>query len=218
MKTLLLSVLTLAVAATAHADLTITQKLVEDQAGKATETTLTMKVKGEKMRMDGIPMMSNIVDLKSGDVTTLLHQQKAIVTIPGATVKGLQDERAKQGPKMEAPKATGNKETISGFACEEYEASLGGAKIKLWLTKDLPAVEKLMKEMAQTSAASDPLQGMLKDQNISGFPMRTVMFMPGKGKMTMTVVALSEDVIPDADFATPADYKPMALPTMPGGR
>ncbi len=218
MKTFLLSAITLAAAATAHADLTITQNLAQDKAGKATDTTLTIKVKGDKMRMDGVPQMSNIVDLKSGDVTSLLHQQKAVMTIPGATVKSMQDARTMQNPKMDAPKATGNKETISGFACEEYEASLGEAKIKLWLTKDLPAVEKLMKELSQLSASSDPVQGMLKDQNISGFPMRTVMFMPGAGKMTMTVVALSEDPIPDAEFAVPSDYKPMPLPAMPDGR
>lgn len=218
MKFLLLSAITLAVAATAHADLTITQKLTEDKAGKASDTTLTMKVKGDKMRIDGVASMSNIVDLKSGDVTSLLHAQKGVVTIPGATVKAMQDERAGKSPKMEAPKATGNKETISGFACEEYEASLGAAKIKLWLTKDLPAVEKLMKELSKLSSSADPMQGILQEQNISGFPMKTQMFLPGAGKMTMTVVALSEDPIADGEFTAPADYKPLALPTMPGGR
>lgn len=219
MKTLLLSALTLAIAAAAHADLTITQQLKQEGAptGKGMDTTLTMKVKGEKMRMDGIPQMSNIVDLKSGDVTSLLHQQKAVMTIPGATVKKMTDERAAQTPKMDAPKPTGKKETISGFSCEEYEGSLNGAKIQLWLTKDVPAVEKLMKELSQLSASADPFQGMLKDQNISGFPMRTVMEMPGAGKLTMTVVALSEDPIPEGDFAVPSDYKPMAMPAMPGG-
>lgn len=218
MKTLLLSAVTLALAATAHADLTITQQLKQDIAGKATETTLTMKMKGDKMRMDGIPQMSNIVDLKSGDVTSLLHQQKAVATIPGATVKSMNDERTAKNPAMEPPKATGKKETIGGFACEEYEASLGGAKIQLWLTKELPEVEKKMKELSQLSASSDPVQGMLKDQNISGFPMRTVMKMPGAGTMTVTVVALSEDPIPEAEFVIPSDYKPMALPSAPGGR
>jgi hypothetical protein len=218
MKTLVHSILTLAFAASVHADLTITQQLKQEAPGgaKGMDTTLTMKVKGEKLRMDGIPQMSNIVDLKTGDVTSLVHGQKAIMTIPGATVKKMADERTQQSPKIEPPKPTGKKETIGGFACEEYETSLNGAKIQLWLTKDLPDVEEAMKQISEISAGSDPLQGVLKDQNISGFPMRTVMEMPGAGKLTMTVLAVSKDPIPEADFTIPSDYKAMAVPGMPG--
>ena len=219
MKILLTPLLTLAAVTALHADLTITQQLKQEgaPAGQGMDTTLTMKVKGQKMRMDGIPQMSNIVDLKTGEVTSLIHPQKAVMTIPGDTVKKMAEQRAAQDPKIDPPKATGKKETISGYACEEYETTLNGAKIQLWLTKDVPAVEKVMKELSEVSAASDPFQGMLKDQNISGFPMRTIMEMPGAGKLTMTVVALSEDPIPDGDFTVPSDYKPMAMPGMPGG-
>lgn len=218
MKPLFFSLLTLACAVSARADLTITQELKQDApSGKGMDTTLTMKVKGEKMRMDGIPQMSNIINLKTGDVTSLIHPQKAVMTIPGATVKEMASKKAEQNLKIDPPKATGKKETIGGFACEEYETSLRGAKIHLWLTKDVPAVEKLMKDISEMSASADPFQGMLKDQNITGFPMRTVMEMPGAGKLTMTVLSLSEDPIPDADFVVPSDYKPMSLPNMPGG-
>jgi hypothetical protein len=218
MKTLFFSILTLALAASVRADLTITQQLKQDApaGAKGMDTTLTMKVKGEKMRMDGIPQMSNIIDLKTGDVTSLVHAQKAVMTIPGATVKQMAEARAQQNPKIDPPKPTGKKETIGGFACEEYETTLNGAKIQLWLTKDVPDVEETMKQIAEMSASSDPLQGMLKDQKISGFPMRTVMEMPGAGKLTMTVLAVSKDPIPDADFVVPSDYKAMSVPTMPG--
>jgi hypothetical protein len=217
MKKIFFPLLALAFAATAQADLTITQQIKQEGTpGKGMDTTLTMKVKGEKMRMDGIPQMSNIIDLKSGDVSSLIHAQKAVMTIPGAAVKEMAAKKAEQNLKIDPPKATGKKETIGGFVCEEYETSLRGAKIQLWLTKDVPAVEKLMKEISEMSATADPFQGMLKDQNITGFPMRTVMEMPGAGKLTMTVLSLSEDPIPDADFVVPSDYKPMSIPTMPG--
>jgi hypothetical protein len=214
MKPLIRTLLALALLTSARADLTITQELKQDAPGgaKGMDTTLTMKVKGEKVRMDGIPQMSNIVDLKSGDVTSLMHAQKAVMTIPGATVKQLADSKAQQNPKLEPPKATGKKESIGGFACEEYETSLNGAKIHLWLTKDVPKVEEAMKKISELSASADPFQSMLKDQNISGFPMRTVMEMPGAGKLTMTVLSVSEDPIADADFAVPSDYKPMSMP------
>lgn len=217
MKNLLFSLLAVTLAATAQADLTINQQIKQEGTpGKGMDTKLTMKVKGDKIRMDGIPQMSNIIDLKSGDVTSLIHAQKAVMTIPGETVKKMAEGRAEKNPKMDPPKATGKKETISGLSCEEYETTMNGAKIQLWLTKDVPAVEKIMKEISEASAASDPFQGMLKDQKISGFPMKTVMEMPGAGKLTMTVLSLSEDPIPESDFAIPADYKPMSIPAMPG--
>lgn len=218
MKTLFHSLLALAFVATVHADLTITQQLKQDAPGgaKGMDTTLTLKMKGEKMRMDGLPQMSNIIDLKSGDVTSLVHSQKAVMTVPGATIKKMTEERAQQNPKIDPPKPTGKKETIGGFSCEEYETTLNGAKIQLWLTKDLPEVEQVMKQISETAATGDPLQSVLKDQNISGFPMRTVMEMPGAGKLTMTVLAVSKDPIPDADFAVPSDYKAMSIPGMPG--
>jgi len=218
MKTLLLSTLCLAVVASARADLTIQQNLKQEGApgGKGMDTNITMKVKGEKLRMDGVQEMSSIVDLKTGDMSSLLHQQKMVMTIPGEQIKKMQAARAQETPKIDPPKATGKKETINGFACEEYETTLNGAKVQMWLTKDLPQVEKTMKELASFAGEADPVQKLLMEQNVSGFPMRTVMEMPGMGKMTVTVVALSEDPIPDSEFTVPSDYKPMKMPTMPG--
>jgi hypothetical protein len=220
MKPLLLSILCLAAAVSARADLTIQQNLKQEggPGGKGMDTNITMKVKGEKLRMDGMKDMTSIVDLKTGEVSSLLHQQKAVMTIPGEQMKKMQEARAQENPKIDPPKATGNKETINGYACEEYETSLGGGKILMWLTKDLPQVEKVMKELAQFAGQADPVQNMLKEQNISGFPMRTVMDMPGMGKVTVTVVALSEDPIPDSEFTVPSDYKPMKMPSMPMGQ
>jgi hypothetical protein len=214
MKPLVTTLVACVLVASARADLTITQQLKQDAPGgaKGMDTTLTMKVKGEKVRMDGLPQMSSIVDLKSGDVTSLSHAEKMVMTIPGAAVKQMADAQAQQTPKLDPPKATGKKDTIGGFACEEYETSLNGAKIQLWLTKDLPKVEEAMKKMAEMSANTDPFQRVMKDQNISGFPMRTVMEMPGMGTLTMTVLSVSEDPIPDADFAVPADYKKVSMP------
>jgi hypothetical protein len=218
MKTLRFTLLALACAVSARADLTISQQIKQEGApgGKDMDMTVTMKVKGDKVRMDGVPGMANIVDMNTGDMTTLAHQQKMVMTIPGTELKKMQAAQAGVVPKIDPPKATGKKETISGFACEEYETTLNGAKVQLWLTKDLPAVESVMKRFANFSGQTDPFQEILKGEKISGFPIRTVMEMPGAGKLTMQVVKIAEDAIPDGEFAVPADYKAMPMPALPG--
>jgi len=211
-KAFLSSALALILATLAHADLTVTQMLVQD-AGPSKE--VTMKVKGDKLRMDLDPRMSTIVNIKSGDMQTLMHERKIVMTIPGALAKTLQQSQP-QAAGAEGLKATGNKETINGFACEEYVLTAKGSTVHAWVTKDLPAAGKLMKEMSAFSTESDPLKGALLNQNISGFPMRTIIEMLSGGKITVTVVAVNENPLADADFFAPKDYKVMPMPAIPG--
>ena len=53
--------------------------------------TITTQIKGDKIRVDmpSSPQgaMSTIMDLSSGDSTTLLHQQKVAMKVPGAEIK-----------------------------------------------------------------------------------------------------------------------------------
>ncbi len=198
-----------------HADLTITQK-IQQEGQPAADMTVNMKIKDQKIRMDAGPQMSTIVDLKSGDMKTLLHDRKMVMTIPGSLIKSMQQAATSAGGGgAEEPMPTGNKETINGFACEEYSLTAQGAKVNVWLTKDLPAAQKIMSEVTSLSPDSDPFQGALKGQKIDGFPMRTVIQMPGAGKATMTVVAVSESALDDAEFSVPSGYKTMQMPSLP---
>jgi len=213
MKKILPSVLALILATLAHADLTVTQKLVQGEPAK--ETTMTMKIKGDKVRLDMDPKMSTIMNIKSGDMQTLMHDQKIAMTIPGTLLKSLQRSQA-QTAGVEGVKPTGNKETISGFACEEYVMTTKDATVQVWVTKDLPAAEKLLKEMSGLVPDSNPLNDTMKNLNISGFPMRTIAEMPGGGKITISVVAVNENPLADADFSVPSSYKAMQMPAIPG--
>lgn len=200
-------------ATAAHADLTITQK-VQQEAQPAADLTVTMKIKGQKMRMDASPKVSTIIDLKSGDIQNLMHDQKMVMTIPGALMKSMQQAAAPAAAGTEVPKPTGNKETITGFACEEYILNSQGAKVNVWLTKDLPAAQKIMSEVAALSP-NDPFQLALKGQEIDGFPLRTVIETPGGGKTTMTVLAVNESPLADSEFSVPSGYKAMQMPSLP---
>lgn len=218
MKLLLPGLLALLTASSALADLMVTQKMEQDTQPDAT-TIMTMKIKDEKVRMDMDKKFSTIMDVKSGDMQNLMHEQKMVMTVPGAMAKALQQAIPKtdaSGQKLEPPKATGKKEVIAGFECEEYEATYNGATIRMWLTKNLPSAEKAMADLAKISSESNPFGNLMQDQKLSGFPMRTIMEMPGGGKTTVTVVALSEDPLPDADFKAPSGYKAMQMPAIPG--
>ena len=213
MKNLLALLLAAVLATAAHADLTITQK-VQQEAQPAADLTVTMKIKGQKMRMDASPKISTIIDLKSGDIQNLMHDQKMVMTIPGALMKSMQQAAAPAAAGTEVPKPTGNKETISGFACEEYTLNSQGAKVNVWLTKDLPAAQKIMSEVAALSP-NDPFQLALKGREIDGFPLRTVIETPGGGKTTMTVLAVNESPLADSEFSVPSGYKAMQMPSLP---
>lgn len=218
MKKLLLPLITLTLATSARADLTITQEVEQDGGGQ--KMTMTMKIKDQQMRMDANPAATTIIDLKTGDTTTFVHEQKMIIKASGAKLKEVQKQALAQNSdtKVDPPKATGRKETINGYACEEYELNANGGKMDLWITKDVPAAEKAMAELATIGGPSDPVQAALKAQGFSGFPMRTVVEMPGMGKTTVTVIGVNEKPISASEFTAPPGYHEVQLPAgMPGG-
>jgi uncharacterized protein DUF4412 len=207
---------TLAIAA--HADLTITQQIQKEGPPQEASVTMTLKIKEGKMRLDLNPKVSSIVDLKTGDMISLLHQQKLAMTIPGAVIKSLQEAHAQEvaktvGDNPVAPKPTGRKETISGYACEEFETTANGMNVHLWLTKDLPNGEKLLSELS-TLAGADPFRGLTKDQQLPGFPIRTVVDAKALGKTIVTVVKVSESPVVDSEFVVPDGYRPMQAPAL----
>src|ERR1043166_9080460 len=114
-------ILVAALSLTARADFTIVQ-MVE---GKGQNHEVTLKVKGDKIRMEATPQMTMIVDGKTGDTITLMNTQKRIVRISGDKAKAIAEIAAKYGGTTnEKAKlvATGKKMTINGYEAEEYVA------------------------------------------------------------------------------------------------
>jgi hypothetical protein len=214
-KRISLACLAVALAAAARGDLTVTQQI--QQEGSQQGMSMTLKVKEGKMRVDH-SQISSIIDVKTGDVTSLIHPQKMVMKIPGSSLKGIQSALKREGSEnatAEPPTPTGRKETISGYACEEYETKSHGADILLWVTKDLPDAEKLMAQLSTLPGDTDPFQGVLKDRQVPGFPIRTMINAKGSGKTTVTVVAVSQDPISDSEFAIPDGYRAVQVPAFP---
>lgn len=207
--------------ASARADLTIVQKI--EGGGQNVQTTTEFK--GTHTRIDAAPGMSIIMDLKTGDMLNVMHAQKSYMKIPAAmaqqameSMKKMAGDKPAEKPEL---KPTGKKETISGYASEEYTLMLGDKKMVFWLTTALPNYAGLLKEM--TAAMSEGpmaalMQGMTLDMStLPGFPMRTVMDTGGGENITSTVVSISAKPIADADFAVPAGYKEMTIPSLTPG-
>jgi Domain of unknown function (DUF4412) len=203
----------------AAADLTIVQQVQKEGAPQEATVTLTMKIKDGKMRVELGPQVSSIIDLKTGDVVSLLHPQRIAMTIPGASIKSVQraltEEAIKSVGSSPPPKPTGRKETISGFVCEEFETTANETNFRLWITRDLPGTEKLLAELSALAGA-DPFRGITGDQRLPGYPIRTVMDGATTGKTTITVVQLSESPVADSDFVVPEGYRTMQTPALPG--
>jgi uncharacterized protein DUF4412 len=214
-----LALVALALCSIARADLTIIQQVQKEASPHEANLTMTMKVKDDKMRLDLNPQVSSIVDLKSGNMTSLIHPRKLAMTIPGASIKSLQQTFMQEamknvGAAKKAPQATGRKETISGYPCEEYEITMSDMNVRVWVTKDLPNSEKLIAELSSLAGA-DPFRGLVRDQQLPGFPIRTVIEGKIIGKTVVTVLELNESPIPSSDFDVPDGYRAMKAPAFP---
>src|ERR1700744_5287194 len=66
-----------------RADVVIVEKV--DNAGQS--GNITVSVSGDKVRSDISPKISTITDSNSGDITTLMHDQKVFVLISASASK-----------------------------------------------------------------------------------------------------------------------------------
>ena len=81
----------------ARADLT----LVQSVEGTSGSNEMTMKLKGDKMRIDVSPQVTTIIDAKTGEMINLMNDQKKVMRISGekvrATMEMAQQFKTKNG-------------------------------------------------------------------------------------------------------------------------
>ena len=198
----------------ARADFTVVQKV--EAKGKAHE--ITLKVKGDKIRMEATPEMTMIVDGKTGDILTLMNTQKKIVRISGDKAKAIAELKAKYGGgNAEKPKlvATGKKMTVNGYEAEEYVAESKTFKARYWIAPSYPNSAAILKELQAIIPASwnDLAKGMVDYRELPGFPIRTEVT-AGNDEIISTVVAVKTDSLNDAEFLPPKDFEEMKIPAM----
>jgi hypothetical protein len=220
MKALALS-LTLAVAFSfnALADFTIIQRVEgKETEGKRKTNEITLKVKGDKIRVEPAPQITMIVDGKTGDTITLMNAQKRIVRISGDKAKAIAEMAAKYGGTTnEKPKlvATGKKMTINGYEAEEYVADTKMFKARYWIAPSFPNSVEIMKQLQTIipAAWNDLAKGMINYRDLPGFPIRTEVTV-GDDNIISTVVAVKMDPLSDADFLPPKDFQEVKIPNV----
>jgi len=176
---------------------------------------ITLKIKDAKVREDVGGQNSAIIDSNTGETTLLLHSQKAFLKINAEQLKE-QAEALKDllGTKAENPgtielKPTGKRETINGFATEEYTTNLNGAQMSIFIAKQFPNFEKLVEALyrVQSGPAMEALRSMsIPPEKYPGLPIRTTESIMGQKIVVILDSALETDV-PDTDFIVPSDYK-----------
>ncbi len=208
---LFLSVL---VSAPIRADLTITQKL--EGAGPVSEVTL--KIKGEKVRVEANPQLVTIVDTKSGEMMNLMKDQKTVVRISADKMKAaaeMMNRYAGPGKGENTPQLapTGRRENINGYDTEEYACETPSYKVSYWVAPSYPDGAAVLKELQSlnprvwmTSRANMPGYG-----DLPALPIKTVVSTGGK-EITTTITSITKTALSESEFIVPPDFHEMKIP------
>jgi hypothetical protein len=207
----------LAAVANVRADLTVLQTL---DAPGATAKQITIFTKGDKMRIDTAPQVSTIVDGKTGDIVTLMKDQKCAVRISAEKMKAAADMLKKFNDKSDSaeparPKPTGRKETIRAYEAEEFVVDRGRFKASYWVAPQYPDGAAILRQLQAVKSemwnSANPNESNFRD--FTALPIRTVVD-AGGSRMTTELVSVKQDPLPDSMFAVPADYREVKGPEM----
>lgn len=217
MKSFVLSVLGFSLLTLpARGDLTLVQKV--EGAGPLAE--MTMKVKGDKVRVEATPEVTSIVNGKTGEMLNIMHAQKMVMRVSAEQAKAVaamtgsamtgQDPKTADKVKITP---TGKKETISGHETEEYIADAPTFKASYWVAKNYPQGDAIMKQLQSMTPEAWKAGGLgMPDfRDFPGLPLRTNVSMNGQ-QYVSTITSVKLDPLNDSDFAVPQGYQEMQMP------
>jgi hypothetical protein len=201
----------------ARADLTIVQKV--DGIGAMNE--MTIKIKGDKARVEASPQAATIIDSKTGDIVNVMTGQKQFMRISAAQAKaaaamamgGATDEtKVAQRPQL---KPTGKKLEIDGYETDEYVFETPQLSATYWIAANYPNAAEIVKQLqSMTSEAwGTAAQGMPDYRDFPGLPLRSRVSVGGQ-QITTTLASVKHDPLPDSEFAPPAGFTEMKVPDM----
>jgi len=244
MKTVLCSlILSVSFILPVRADLTIVyastvrpaSQTPKDQAVEAAGagTNLTIKIKGDRARIDAAPQVTTIFDGKTGEVITLLNDQKTIVRISSDKMKAVTDMLDKFSSKKAPPEKpkltpTGQKETVNGYETEQYTYDGPDFKAIYWIAPNYPNGAAILAQLQSIKSEFwDAANTKMPDfRDFPGLPIRTRMIIgkeaqadkPGAStadhatEITSTITSVSQDPVSDSEFTVPSGFKETKLP------
>jgi len=209
----LCSIVTLGLLVSVRADLTIVQRV----EGAGQNGDVTVKIKGDKERIDAPSQPTRIIDGKTGEMIDLMNDRKNFVRISAEQIKAAAETINKfdGGEKPAAPKLTptGKKETINGYETEESVYETPRFKASFWIATKYPDASGILKQLqAPVSGAWKPSNmGMPDYTDFAGLPLRTVITV-GDNKVVTTIMSIKKDSINAADFDIPKDFQELKRP------
>ena len=211
--TALYSIIALGLLVSARADLTIVQRV----EGVGQNGEVTVKIKGDKERIDAPSQPTRIIDGKTGEMTDLLNDKKSFVRISAEQMKAAAETIHKfdEGKKSSAPKLTptGKKESINGYETEEFVYETPEFKASFWVAAKYPDASGILKQLQV------PLSGAWKPSNLgmpdytdfAGLPLKTVISV-GSNQVVTTIMSIKKDSISAAEFDIPKDFQELKKP------
>jgi len=194
--------------------------LVEKVEGAGQNTTMTVKIKGNKARVDATPQVTTIIDTSTGEMMNLMNDQKAVVHISAEKMKAAMETMRKYNGKDEPaakPKLTptGKKENINGYDAEEYTVETPAFEARYWIAPKYPDAPAILKQLQVLN--SERLQpGNMKTPDYADFPgvpVKTVITVGGN-EITTTLTSIKQDSLNDSEFVAPKDYHEIQVPEM----
>jgi len=207
----------------------------KDQAADAAGagTNMTIKIKGDRARIDASPQVTTIFDGKTGEVITLLNDQKTIVRISSDKMKAVTDMLNKFSSKKAAPEKpkltpTGQKETVNGYETEQYTYDAPDFKAIYWIAPNYPNGAAILAQLQSIKSEFwDAANTRMPDfRDFPGLPIRTRMIIGKEDQadksspsaadhateITSTITSVNQDPISDSEFTVPGGFKETKLP------
>jgi Domain of unknown function (DUF4412) len=200
----------------ARADLTIVQKI--EGAGQNGE--ITIKIKGDKARIEADPRVTTIVDRKTGEVINLVNDKKTVIRFSGDAMKAAEEMMGQFAGKTEANEKakltpTGKKENINGYETEEYVYETPKFKASYWIAPKYPDGAAILKQLQTLNSEiwKQHSKGMPDYRDFPGLPIKTVMSFGGR-EVTSTLTTIKQDPLSDSEFTVPNDYRELKMPAI----
>ena len=202
----------------ARADYVIVQRV----EGGRDAGTMTLKIKGAKLRADLAPQISVITDGVTGDVITLAHALRRFMRIPAERTGALQEKMEKHvgnagshgGEAWRKPVSSGRREKVDRYECEVFTWSGKGLSATYWVARNYPnhaAITAALEQNIRAGLGALSRRMAPKPGDFSGMIMKTELHLADR-KLTTTLVSVHEEELADSLFTVPPDYEEAPTP------
>ena len=199
----------------------------------AAATNMTIKVKGDKARIDAPPHMTAIFDGTTGELINLLNDHKTVVRISPDKMRAIADMVDKfSNNKADSQKPrltpTGQKEVINGYDTDKYTYDGPDFKATYLIAPNYPNGAAVLAQLQSIKSEFwDAANTKMPDfRDFPGLPIQMRIIVGKQNaagghdgsasghptEITSTITGVSLNSIADSEFTVPADFKETKLP------